>query len=263
MFLMKKNKIKTLIIIILNTFLIYGNGLYCQTKQILSCGEIIFEKKESTLRKLKENRDEDDGFWMDEMIKNAPKFTTNTFSLKFNGQESEYNYFDNSKEVKQVFWGGGGDIASKNHVYKNYKTSESTTMKQVFENDFIFIDSLRQFKWKLTTEYRDIAGYDCRKATTIINDSVYVIAFYTDDIITPSGPESFGGLPGMILGLVIPKVYTTWFATEVKNNCPFAKAISKPLKGKKSNQLEVEKQLKDRFGKYKKWYQGLVWRMLV
>jgi GLPGLI family protein len=259
---MKLNNIKSGVLIFFVLYHFSANYLIAQSKQILTCGEIIFEKKESTLRKLKENRDEDDGFWMDEMIKNSPKFTTNTFYLKFKDLESEYNYFNDSKEIKQTGW-GGNEIASKNHVYKNYATLESTTMKQVFENDFIFQDSVRQFNWKLTTEYREIAGYDCRKATTIINDSVYVIAFYTDDIVTPSGPESFGGLPGTILGLVIPRTYTTWFATEVKNNCPLSKPISKPLKGKKSSQLEVEKQLKDRFGKYKKWYQGLVWKMLV
>ena len=33
---------------------------------------------------------------------------------------------------------------------------------------------------------------------------------------TQLGPELFTGLPGMILGLAIPRYYTTWFATKVE-----------------------------------------------
>ena len=47
-------------------------------------------------------------------------------------------------------------------------------------------------------------------------DSVYVIAFYTDQITTTGGPESFNGLPGMILGVAIPRINTTWFATKLE-----------------------------------------------
>jgi GLPGLI family protein len=30
-------------------------------------------------------------------------------------------------------------------------------------------------------------------------DSVFIVAFYTDQIVTSGGPESFNELPGMIL----------------------------------------------------------------
>src|SRR5690606_22958752 len=76
-------------------------------------------------------------------------------------------------------------------------------------------DSLRTAKWKITNDFREIAGFNCRRATTIIMDSVFVVAFYTDEIMIPGGPESFNGLPGMIMGLVINRLHTTWYATKV------------------------------------------------
>ena len=49
----------------------------------------------------------------------------------------------------------------------------------------------------------------------MVMDSIVVIAFYTDEILTSGGPESFNGLPGMIMGLAIPRLHTTWYATKL------------------------------------------------
>lgn len=250
------------ILMILLGFILVTAPVSSQNNSIITCGEITYEKKESTQRKLKENKDEDDAFWMEEMIKHSPKFTINTFRLKFNDFQSEY-YHVPSDIVKSNNWNWGGDLASKNRVFKNFHKNQSISLKQVFEEDILFTDTLRDFKWKLTTEYRNIAGFDCRKATTIINDSLYVIAWYSEDIILPSGPESFGNLPGTILGIAMPRLYLTWFATEVKTDWKFEKPISAPLKGKTRKKDEVDKILKDRFGQYTKWYQGLVWSMAI
>jgi GLPGLI family protein len=36
-------------------------------------------------------------------------------------------------------------------------------------------DSMKRIKWKITDEYREIAGYNCRRANGITPDSIYVI----------------------------------------------------------------------------------------
>jgi GLPGLI family protein len=68
-----------------------------------------------------------------------------------------------------------------------------------------------------------------------------------------SDPESFGGLPGLILGLAVPRLATTWFATKVETTMPTEKQISPVQKGKKVNWLQVnadmKKAMKD-WGKY-------------
>jgi GLPGLI family protein len=43
-----------------------------------------------------------------------------------------------------------------------------------------------------------------------------VVAFYCPEIVPQGGPEFFTGLPGMILGLAIPRYFTTWFATKIE-----------------------------------------------
>ncbi len=69
-------------------------------------------------------------------------------------------------------------------------------------------------------------------------DTVAVFAFYTDEIMVSGGPESITGLPGMILGVGIPKTFTTWFATQVSLQ-PNLKSIVPPGKGKKSTRQEM------------------------
>jgi GLPGLI family protein len=83
-----------------------------------------------------------------------------------------------------------------------------------------------------------------------------VVAFYTDEIIPSGGPESFGGMPGMILGLSIPRLYTTWFATKLEVlNDQDIKKITAPAKGKSANSKEmidkVNKGIRDWGEKYR------------
>jgi GLPGLI family protein len=232
-----------------------------KSQSIISCGEITFEKKESTLRKIKENKEEDDNLWYAEMMKNAPKFTTNKFVLKFDETKSEYFYVKPDIAIKTFGW--GNESGSKNQVYKDFNKEEMISLKQVFDDDVIFKDSIRKFQWKLSNEFRDVAGYECRKATTIINDSLYIIAYYSDQIICPTGPESFSNLPGTILGLVIPRMYLTWFATEVKVNCDPNLTLKAPTKGKIKDKSELDAKIKKELGQYKKWYESIVWALNI
>lgn len=94
---------------------------------------------------------------------------------------------------------------------------EQVVIKSHYVDDYyIYSDSIRKIKWKIEQETRNIAGWECRKAIGRIYDSVYVVAFYCPEIVPQSGPELFSGLPGMILGLAIPRYYTTWFATKIE-----------------------------------------------
>jgi len=63
-------------------------------------------------------------------------------------------------------------------------------------------------------------------------DSIYVVAFYTDEIPVSGGPESFTGLPGMILGVALPHENITWFAKMVNDKALPAGTIIAPKKGK-------------------------------
>jgi GLPGLI family protein len=106
----------------------------------------------------------------------------------------------------------------KSEVYSNFITDSSITIKNVYGEDFLIADKAQPIVWKITGDTREIAGFHCKRANGLILDSVYVVAFYTEDIIPSGGPESFCGLPGMILGVSLPHENITWFATNVEIN---------------------------------------------
>jgi GLPGLI family protein len=132
-------------------------------------------------------------------------------------------------------------IADKNTVFTDYKAGKMIAQKPVFEETFLVEDSLAKIKWKITSDTREIAGFECRKAIGILNDSIAVFAFYTDQLLISGGPESIHGLPGMILGMGVPRLHITWFATKVEVNGVNVNSVVPATKGKKvTNKTMIE-----------------------
>lgn len=136
-------------------------------------------------------------------------------------------------------------IADKNIVYNDYRKGTTITQKPVFEETFLIEDSLLNIRWKLTADTRTIAGFDCRKAIGFIDDTLAVFAFYTDEILVNGGPEGIHGLPGMILGVGIPRLHTTWFATRVEVNGVSTNNLTPATKGKKVDRKKMIAALDD------------------
>lgn len=156
------------------------------------------------------------------------------------------NYYDFTGDTSRSIYQPGKDVpldprmwyrpvGDKNIVYTDYQRGVSISQKPVFEETFLVEDSLMKIKWKLTTDVRNIAGYDCRKAIGILNDSIAVFAFYTDELLVNGGPEGIHGLPGMILGMGIPRLHATWFATKVEVFDVRMTKVVPATKGKKVN----------------------------
>jgi len=188
--------------------------------------------------------------------------------------ESNVSYFDFIGDTTKSVYKPGREmpydprafyqgIADKNVVYNNYHAGTTITQKPVFEETFLVQDSLLKIKWKLTADTRIIAGYECRKAVGLFDDSITVFAFYTDEILATGGPESANGLPGMILGLGMPRIHTTWFATKVEVNGVDMKKVVPATKGKKVDRKtmiqSLDKALKD-WGDYGK---NMVWNFVI
>ncbi|MFL9830039.1 GLPGLI family protein [Flavobacterium sp. ST-87] len=143
------------------------------------------------------------------------------------------------------------DADEENSWYFDFNDGMMNMQKQIVGTNFVIVDSISKIEWKITNENREIAGYNCRKAVGKIMDDVYVFAFYTDDITISGGPCSINGLPGMILGLTVPRLYTSYIATKV--DVSFANAAEiKPITAKKTYDF---KELKAIFeDKLKNWY---------
>ncbi|HEV7781233.1 MAG TPA: GLPGLI family protein [Chitinophagaceae bacterium] len=134
-------------------------------------------------------------------------------------------------------------VGDKNVVYTDYKKGMTISQKPVFEETFLVEDSLLKIKWKITGDLRNIAGYDCRKAVGVLNDSIAVFAFYTEELLVNGGPEGIQGLPGMILGMGIPRLHATWFATKVEVFDVKMSKVTPATKGKKGNRGSMMKSL--------------------
>lgn len=130
-------------------------------------------------------------------------------------------------------------IGDKNIVYTDYKKGISISQKPVFEETFLVEDSLMRIKWKITGDVRSIAGYDCRKAIGVLNDSIAIFAFYAEELLVNGGPEGIQGLPGMILGVGIPRLHATWFATKVEVFDVKMNKVVPATKGKKVNRSSM------------------------
>jgi GLPGLI family protein len=167
--------------------------------------------------------------WDEKLKDKLPQFKTGYFTLTFANDKSLYQ-FDH--------WGGQKlpnfmtQSDEENKYYYDHNSGKYNMQKNVWGSNIDITDSIPHLNWKLVNENRIIAGFNCRKAVAILFDSVYVFAFYTEEIVLPGGPGSFQGLPGTILGVTVPRLYTSWVATKVMVNGVDINAI-KPFKAKK------------------------------
>jgi GLPGLI family protein len=155
------------------------------------------------------------GTWEDAMADKMPLFKIGYYNLRFADNKSIYK-FDRWKEKDRLGqWFGRDD---KTVFYNDFTTGKTSQERDLFGSIINVEDSIPQLEWRLTNESRMIAGFNCKKAVTKIFDSVYVFAFYSEELMIPAGPNSISGLPGAILGMTIPRLFTSWIATKVSVN---------------------------------------------
>lgn len=222
-------------------------------------GRIEFERKINLHRQMDgENEDVD---WFKDMIAKLPTFHTSTFSLYFKGGETIYKPLGEIEMTLQMPWILGP--AKENIIQTDLDKYVRTGSKTVFEQRYLVTDSIGQIKWRITDEKRNIAGLECRKAVAIICDSVYVVAFYADEIPVSGGPESFDGLPGMILGLVIPRLHTTWFATKIVLGPPEPKDFVMAARGQRIQKSKLTSTLQSSLKDWGKYGQRNIWWVML
>ncbi len=207
--------------------------------------------------------------WAEMLKDKMPAFKTGYYHFTFSENKSVYK-FNRWDDVKIPEFLRKSD--EENVWYFDHKAGKYNMQKNVFGSNFNVEDSIQQIKWRLTTENRIIAGYNCRKAIGIIMDSVYVFAFYTEEIMIPGGPCSINGLPGMILGLTIPRMYASYMATKVMLN-DVQESVIKPVVAKKYITVEkLSSTLKERSKEWgsndndpdnKKWMDQFFWNTLL
>jgi len=128
--------------------------------------------------------------------------------------------------------------------------NEFKRFSQFMGDKFVIYDTLKKVKWKITDEYRDIAGYRCRRANGLTSDSLYIVAYYCYEIPIASGPESITGLPGLVMGLISPEQHFSLFAKEVDKIPPIVIREPEGFASKKIvSRNEVTSYFKNSLGK--------------
>jgi GLPGLI family protein len=239
---------------ILISFCLFCSQILFAQSAFISKGKIEFERRTNVWADLK-------GSFAEQIKKVTPQYQSSFFNYEFDDNKSIYQPGREPETKTNGFFGGAP--ASDNIVFTDYDNGKSIAHKNVFEKSFLIEDSLRNATWKITNDFREIAGFNCRRATTVIMDSVFVVAFYTDEIMIPGGPESFHGLPGMILGLVINRLHTTWYATKVEVNTVNDKNITPPKSGKKITNSEILETLKKSLSDWGEYANRNIWAIMI
>lgn len=243
--------------LLLILFIVLPIFTFAQT-QFLVKGRIEFERKINVHKQI--DPDADNSEWYKDFILKQPKFYTTYFDLQFQGNKTVYKPGKETEPFRN-WWLVGP--SKENVVITDMETRLMNSQKKVFEDTYLLQDSIGKIEWKISEEFRTIAGFECRKAVAIICDSVYVVAFYTDEIAVTGGPESFNGLPGMILGLAIPRLYTTWFATKVELVEPRTTDFAIPSRGKKITDQNLQTLLQRSLKDWGKQGQRNIWWVML
>jgi GLPGLI family protein len=224
-------------------------------QQFISTGKIEYEMRVNNHRMF------GDGIFGQSMKDRMPNFSTYYYHLTFTENKALYK-FDRLNERDKMPWNDNSN--QENVWFSDYNTQMAHNSKFVFDGTYLLSDSLMNINWKLIpNETREIAGFNCRKAQGIIFDSVYVFAFYTDEITANGGPMGIHGLPGMILGLTIPRMFSSWIATKLEVNGVNTSIVTAPTKGKKKDAQELKTTLEKVTKDWGTWGKQSIWNIFL
>lgn len=239
---------------IITTILLYTALLTQAQSRFIGSGRIEYERKTNQHRSLE---GEGENEWVKEIKKSIPKFVSDVFELNFTADRAVYKLARENADNKYLW---NAKPSESDVLIQDLANKKVSIQRDVFEQTYLIQDSARNLEWRITEETRDIAGFECRKAVTKICDSVYIVAFYTDQILVSSGPESFGGLPGMILGLAVPRLAITWFATKVEMSTPSSIQLNPVQKGKKTTWAKLSSDMQKAIKDWGKEGAAFMWR---
>ncbi|MCX6275161.1 MAG: GLPGLI family protein [Bacteroidetes bacterium] len=200
----------------------------------ITSGKILFERKTNLYKRFK-NED-----WVTNWVKESDKTKVDEFELFFNDSLASFRAKEND-EKENYSW-----MTSKSSTYQNVPSNTTYAIKDIWGNKVIFSDTLHRRKWKITDSNRTIAGFNCRKAIWMQNDTTRIYAWYCNEISSDFGPESFCGLPGMILGLATEDGGVIYFAKSIEQG---KQDLSVLLPPKTKEKIFTAKELKAKFQK--------------
>ena len=230
-------------------------------------GKISYERKINMHRNLPDPQ-------MKSMV---PEFRTDKFELIFNESVSLFrSVVDDEAPDPFANAGGGGGGGMRMNFRMPTANTFTDVAKQMqyeerafFEKEFLIVDSLKQYKWKLSEETKTIAKQLCKKATTMITapqmrmrvsmggpgnnadttantprapKETELVVWYAENIPVSFGPDNYSGLPGVIMEIDQDNGATVTTAVEVSAKYP-KKELVAPSKGDKMNRAQFQENM--------------------
>lgn len=238
------------------TAFLFSSTLLAQKKE----GVVIYERKQNMHRTVGE-----------EMRAMIPEFNSSKHMLLFTDQQSLYKAMPEDEAPDPFINKSGGAImlgGRSSETYIHFGENRKLTAKELFGDAFLITDTIKTYDWTLVDETKTIAGYLCKKATTITKnvrptvrmmtpvkdidkakvpapklEDTEVVAWYAVDLQSSAGPENYLGLPGVVLEVDIDKGTTVFSAQEVLPLSDLSQ-LKAPKKGRKVTPDEYNKEMK-------------------
>lgn len=196
------------------------------------------------------------------------------FELKFNRTESTWAQAESLDGGAATAASGGMVLTismGSGLTYKNTETNTYLEESEAFGKTFLVSDKLEEREWKMTGASKKIGNYTVfeayndkiqerlmltmdgsEKKSQAVTDTMRIRVWYTPEIPVPHGPESYWGLPGLILELNDGNV--SYHCTKVVLNPAKEVAIKAPTKGRKVTReeykVEMDKMQEEMMKKY-------------
>lgn len=182
-------------------------------------------------------------------------------NLFFNETQTKYESSEEKAEPEEE-----GGYAWRKEMFFLKRDFEKNTQfdgRTIMSKGYLIEDTLLTPKWRILNDLKEVAGHVCMKAT--LTDTMRkqtIVAWFAQDMPHKGGPESFFGLPGMILEIDVNDgaMVLTADLIEMKK---LSNELDPPakLKGKKIKQADYEKlvkeQMKMRIAEEQPWYWNL------
>ncbi|MFM7720132.1 MAG: GLPGLI family protein [Sediminibacterium sp.] len=231
------------------------------------------ERKISYERKINLHRNLPDP----QMKSMVPEFRTDKFELIFNESVSLFRSVVDEEAPDPFANAGGGGGGGMRFNFRMPSANTFTDLakqmqyegREFFEKEFLIVDSLKQYKWKLSEETKTIAKQLCKKATTMITapqvmrmrvsmgggpnadtaasappkpKETELVVWYAENIPVSFGPDSYNGLPGVIMEIDQDNGANVTTAVEVSAKYP-KKELVAPTKGEKMNRAQFQENM--------------------
>ena len=207
-------------------------------------GRVIYERITNMYKRLPPENEN-----MKAMI---PEFNSMKQQLIFSGDESIFTSLPEEADVRDQAGQQEGRVnlrmnTGSSETYKNYATQKIIELRELGPKKYIIEDTLRKLSWKLNDDTMSVKGYHCKKAIAKNKQGDVIMAWYTEEIAIPAGPDQFGGLPGLILQLDIGDGWIVFKATDIKAGAG-GQLVKAPTGAKKVTRQEFQKMMDEAFG---------------